>query len=82
MRFININSNIGDWRVNKLNHIYPWLNFLNYVGDYIFVAIKDFPLDLYKALCEIHKYRETPNMSLANEYIIHVPILQVEKSPY
>jgi hypothetical protein len=33
-----------------------------------FVAIKDLPLELYKDLCDLHRYKGTPNMPLTNEY--------------
>jgi hypothetical protein len=33
-----------------------------------FVAIKDLPLELYKDLCDLHRYKGTPNIPLTNEY--------------
>ena len=33
-----------------------------------FVAIKDLPLEVYKDLCDMQRYKGTPNMPLTNEY--------------
>ena len=39
-----------------------------------FVAVRDLPLELYKDLCDLHRYKETPNMPLTNEYSSYVNI--------
>ena len=33
-----------------------------------FVAIKDLPLEVYTDLCDLHRYKRTPNMPLTKEY--------------
>ena len=37
-----------------------------------FVIVRDLPLELYKYLCNLHRYKETPNMPLTNEYSSYV----------
>ena len=39
-----------------------------------FVVVRDLPLELYKDLCDLHRYKETPNMPLTNEYYSYVNI--------
>ena len=53
-----------------------------------FVAIKDLPLEVYKDLCDLHRYKRTHNMPLTKEYSSYSNItsgkefLLVEKEVY
>ena len=44
-----------------------------------FVVVRELTLELYKDLCDFHRYKESPNMSLTNEYSSYVNITSTKE---
>ena len=38
------------------------------IENMYFVAIHDLPLEIYKSICDLNRYKNTPHMRLTDEY--------------